>query len=334
MNFFLSIMSKRSVSFRDAVVEALNEELSRDPAVIVVGDDVRPMGEAQPSLAGLAEKFPGRIVTRMPHVEEMLCGIGLGMNLGGLKPVVQFNHSSFLTLAFSELYRLATWRYRMMEENGPGVVVRVGHPGYPKFGTELDVALFSPFFHLPNLWIAAPAFAYHAKGLLKSAIRANRPVLFIEDKVPGIYEREEMIPDHEYTLPFPSAVVCRSGNDLTIVSWQFSTLLAMRAAEKLDGTGISAEVISLQTLQPWDRETVIASAKKTNRVLVVEEDFLRGGIGAEISAQIHEALPQCRIKRLASKNMPHYYQPPSVKSTLPDESAIVETCTILAGTAH
>ncbi len=327
-------MSKRSVSFKDAVVEALEEELSRDPAVVVVGDDVRLSREVQPSLAGLAEKFPGRIVTRMPHVEEMLCGIGLGMNLGGLKPIVQFNHSSFLTLAFSELYRLATWRYRMMEENGPGVVVRVGHFGYPKIGTELDVALFSSFFHLPNLWIAAPAFAYHAKGLLKSAIRANRPVLFIEDKVPGIYEREEMIPDHEYTLPFPSAVVCRSGNDLTIVSWQFSTLLATRATETLGEAGINAEVISLQTLQPWDRETVIASAKKTNKVLIVEEDFLRGGIGAEISAQIHEALPRCRVQRLASKNVPRYYEPDNVRSILPDESAIVEACTILAGTSN
>jgi len=327
-------MNEKSISFQEAVTEALEEELARDPAVVIVGEDIRIASGTGPGLADLSEKFPGRIIVRMPLVEEMLCGIGLGMNLGGLKPVVQFNHSAFLALAFSELYQLATWRYRMTEKSGPGVVVRVGHIGYPQTGTELDAALFSSFLHLPNIWIAAPTFAYHAKGLLKSAIRANRPVLFIEDKVPWIYEQGGAIPDHEYTVQFPSAVVCKPGNDLTVISWQFSTLLATRAAEKLDEAGIGAEVISLQTLQPWDRETVIASAKKTNRVLIVEEDFLRGGIGAEISAQIHEALPQCRIKRLASKNMPHYYEPPHVKSTLPNESAIVEACMILAGTAH
>jgi len=326
-------MNERSVSFQDAVIEALEEELTRDPAVIIVGDDIRLFG-ARPAPGDLAERFPDRVITSMPLVEEMLCGIGLGMNLGGLKPIVQFNHSIFLALAFCELYRLATWRYRMAEASGPGVVIRVSRTGCRVTGIDLDAPLFSPFFHLPGLWIAAPSSAYHAKGLLKSAIRANRPVLFLEDKVPGIYEREEMIPNHEYTLPFPQAVICKPGKDITIISWQFPAYLSMQAAEKLRGSGVDAEVISLQTLQPLDMKTMLASAKKTNKVLIVEEDMLRGGIGAEISAQIHEALPQCRVQRLASKNMPRYYEPDNIRSILPDESAIVEACMILAGTAH
>lgn len=323
-------MSEKVIAFKDAVTEALAEELAREPRLVVIGDEIRA-GPAQ-TIDDLAGKFPGRVITRMPLAEEMLCGIGLGIHLGGLKPVVQFNHSAFLLLAFYELYKLGTWRYRMAEKSGPGIVIRTAHLGGRYPATELDAALFSAFFHLPNIWIAAPSFPYYAKGLFKAAVRADRPVLFIEDKVPEIYFREEAIPVHDYEVPFPKAALCRSGGDITIVSWQYPTFLALQASEELQKKGIDVEVLSLQTLQPLDMETIVASAKKTGRVLVVEEDPLRGGIGAEISAQIGELLPQCRVRRLASKNMPRYCEPPGAEPILPNVSAILKACEALAAT--
>lgn len=299
----LFIMNDRKISFRKAINEALEEELSANPNLIIIGEDIID-ADRQPTTDNLDGKFPGRVINHLPLAEDMLCGMGLGMYLGGLKPIIQFDCGTFLTLALNDIWRLGTWRYRMAEKEGPGVVIRLGHNGYFGCGAEFATSLLSLAFHLPNILIATPSFAYHAKGLLKSALRANRPVIFVENKHPLILEREGWVPEEEYMVSFGTSAMPRTGKDITIISWLFGTFDAILAADALQNDGIGAEVISLQTIYPMDINTILASAKKTGKVVIVEEDMLRGGVGAEISARINESLPLCRTLRVAAKNIP------------------------------
>ncbi len=315
-------MNKPKTTFKDAIRDALEEEMERDERIIILGEDVLGY-EKQSTLEGFEEKFPGRILNRIPLVEDMLGGIGLGMNLGGLKPVIQMDYSTFITLGLHDIYRLGNWRYRMAEKEGPGVVLRIGHGGYGGGGAEFDASLLGTIFHLPNLWIAAPATPYHAKGLLKTALRANRPVIFFENK--AIYQKSAWVPEEEYTVPFGTSSVYKSGKDITLIAWSFMTHLAMRAAARLGQEGIEPEVIDLATLHPMDMKTIMESVRKTGRAVIVEEDMLRGGIGAEISAQIAEALPGCKIKRIASKNVPLAVREKG-KFILPTTEDIIAAC--------
>ncbi len=296
-------MNNRNITYKEAINEALEEEFANDPHRILIGEDI--VGENREPVAGnLKKKFPDRVINSLPLVEEMLCGIGLGMHLGGLKPVIQFDYSTFLTLSFYELFKLGTWRYRMAEKDGPGIVIIMGHDNFFCAGPEFATSLLASVFHLPNIWIAAPIFPYHTKGLLKTALRANRPVLFVEEKYRAVYKLTGQVPAGDYSIPFGQAVIAKPGNTLTIISWLSSTIFSIEAAHKLEKEGISVEVVSLQTLQPMDTKTIFASAKKTRRVVIVENEMLRGGIGAEICAQIHESVPGCKIIRVANLNVP------------------------------
>lgn len=318
----------RKISFREAIKEALEEELARDPRLIAVGDDVREGRARSPAITEeLKVKFPDRIINRMPLVEEMLCGIGLGMSVGGLKPIVQFDHGTFIPLALHELHRLGIWRYRMNEKGGPGIVVRIGHGGYSADGAEFSASHLAHILHLPNVWIATPSYAYHAKGLLKSAIRANRPVVFVEHKHSSIYYREEMVPSEEYLVPFGTSVKVKTGKDITIVAWMLMAHSAFAATELLlKNEQIEAEVISLQTLYPMDMPAILDSARKTGRVLVVDEEMERGGIAAEICARLAAQLPGCRLERLAAKNVPLPANVVCQKYVLPTIEDIADAC--------
>ena len=285
-----------------AINNALDTLLERDPSVVILGEDVLSGKTRHPVLARLEDVFADRIFNRIPLVEDMLGGIALGLNFGDIKPVIQFDYPTFITLALDGIYRLGAWRYRTAENDGPGVVIRVALADTTSGGADISMPFLSTVLHLPNITIAIPSDPYHAKGLLKTALRSNKPVLFFETKT--LYETKGVVPRRDYTIPFGASSCTKKGTDVTIISWSYMSRLSIQAAEMLHNDGIEAEVITLHTLYPLDKESLVASAKKTGRIVIAEEEMERGGIGAEICAQIAESIPGCHFKRIAAKNVP------------------------------
>lgn len=315
-------MNKREITYLEAIREAITEEFERNPSLVVFGEDILDE-KRKPTLGDLKKKYPDRIMNHVPLVEDMLGGIGLGMSLGGLTPIVQLDYATFLPLALDGIYRLATWRYRMGEEQNPGVVFRVSSSMYLGCGPEFSTSLLATLFHLPNLWIAAPLTPFYAKGLMKTALRARRPVIFFEEEV--LYDRVKgMVAEENVAVPFGTSHLLGRGADLTFISWLRPALMARDAALKLAQEGKTADVIALQTLNPLDMDAILASARKTGRVVIAEEDMLRGGIGAELAARITETLPHCRIRRVAARDTVLPARAQYEKLMLPDEEKIYE----------
>lgn len=314
----------RNITFGEAINEALEEEFSRDEKLISFGEDIR-LTDGQVVTKSFNKKFAQRII-KTPLVEEMYGAIGLGMNLGGLKPIITLDHGTFIALAFDDIYRLGIWRYRTAEQSGPAVVWRISY-GCAGRGPEFDASFLGHVFHLPNIKILTPSSPYHAKGLLKAAIRYDGPVIYFEHK--KLYKVAGPIPAEEFIIPLNSSSVVREGKKVSIISWSYMSQRVLSATDKLIREEIDPEIIILHSLNPWDSENIFKSAKKTGRVVIVEEDQLRGGIGAEIGARIAEELPQVRIKRIASKNLP-IGNGPYEKYVLPQEEDIIKECIKLA----
>ena len=292
-------MNEREITIREAIQEALQEEFILESTCFIIGEDLHD-DRRQEVLTELKEKHPDRFIVT-PLLEDMICDIGLGMSMGGLKPVVGFSYGTFITLALDGIYRLGHWRYRMAENEGPHVIVRISYGGEAR-GSEFSASLLGLTLHLPNIWIAVPSSPYFAKGLLKTALHKSQPILFFEHK--NLYEKKGHVPSDDYTIPFGTSIITRQGTDITLITWSFMNEVAVKAAEILEKEGIRVEVISLQTLNPIDMMTILRSVEKTKRVVILEEGQLRGGIGAEISMRILENIPRCLIKRVASKNVP------------------------------
>lgn len=316
----------RKITFEDAIAEALNEEFKRDSRIFSIGEDIRRT-DYQLAAVEFKKRFADRIIAT-PLVEEMLGSVALGMAIGGLKPIITFSHETFIALAFHDIYRVSTWRYRMGETTGPGIVFRISGGGTGR-GSELDTSFISPLLHLPNLIIAVPSSPYSAKGLLKTALRHNGPVIFFEHK--RLYETVGDIPNEEFILPFGTTEILREGRDLTIISWSFMAHKALSAARQLAEKNVAPEVIAPQTLHPLDFQTIKKSAEKTGRVVIVEENMLRGGVGAEIGSRLAEELPGCRIKRVAAKNIP-VGSGPFESCILPNVEEILHACKELKNT--
>lgn len=335
-------MNKRIITFREAIEEAFREEFSKNPNRIIIGEsvmDVTPRTDVpprplEPTLSFLEKMYPNRILNHIPLVEEMLPGIGLGMNIGGLDPVVQFDWGVFITLALDQIYRLGNWRYRMAEKTGPSVILRLGDGGHGLGGAEISALLTALAFHLPNIWIAIPSTPFYAKGLWNAAFNANRPIVFLETK--RLYGISGYVPEKNYSVSFGASSLLRTGNDITIISFGYSNYLAERAAEILSREQIESEIISLQTLNPLDMDTIFSSIKKTGRAVMVEEEMLRGGILGEIVARITETLQgqDIRIQRVAAKNVPLPVQRKHLNLILPTANDIVRACRELYASKH
>ena len=294
-------MNKRETTFKEAIQEAFEEEFEKTENLIMLGEDI--LDEKKQSLLGsIKKKFPKRIINYTPLVEDLLGGIALGMSLGGLKPVVQVDYETLLSLAFDDIHRWGHWRYRMALQSGPGIIFRVGMAESVHLGPDLSMSFLSAILSLPNIWIAIPSSPYYAKGLLKEALRLNQPIVFFESK--SLYSKKEYIPVEDYTVSFGASSVLRSGKHISIVSWGLMAHTALRATEVLNRQGIDVEVIALHTLNPMDTDVLVNSAKKTGNMVILERGMLRGGIGAEISARLNESVPECRVKRIASRNVP------------------------------
>ncbi len=275
-----------AVTYLEAIRQALFEEMERDPAVVMLGEDIGVYGGAFKVTAGLLERFGWDRVIDTPISETAIVGAAVGMGYLGLRPVVEMQFIDFIACCFNQITNfVAKSHYRW---GAPVPMVLRGPSGGGVHGGPFHSANPEMYFvHTPGLKVVYPATAYDAKGLLKSAIRDNNPVLFFEHKF--LYRRiKEELPSGEYTVPLGQAAVRREGRDLTIVTYAAMVHTSLEAAALLAKEGIEAEVIDLRTLAPLDRETLLASVKKTCRAVVVEAGAGFAGLGAEIATLISE----------------------------------------------
>jgi 2-oxoisovalerate dehydrogenase E1 component len=313
----------------DAVNHALHEEMKRNKDMYIFGEDIADMkGGVFTATKGLSTNFGDDRVFNSPLAEASILGVANGMALAGLKPVVEIQFGDYIWPAFMQMKNeTASMRYRSNNAWSTSVVVRVAVGGYIHGGLCHSQNIESIYAHVPGIFIAYPSNAADAKGLLKTACRINDPVLFCEHK--GLYRQSFAItpePDDDYLLPFGKAKVVKEGNDITVVSYGVSMWDSVFAAKKLEEEfGYSVEVIDIRTIIPLDEETIFRSVKKTNKMIVIHEDTLTGGFGAEIAARIADNCFQYLdgpVRRIAAKDAHIPYAPILESAVLPSRSQI------------
>lgn len=319
-------------TYLEAIRQALLEEMDRDPAVVLLGEDVGVYGGAFKATAGLLERFGWERVIDTPISETAIVGAAIGMGYQGLRPVAEMQFMDFIACCFNQITNFAAKSHYRWGAPVP-IVVRGPSGGGVHGGAFHSANPEMYFVHTPGLKVVCPGTAYDAKGLLKSAIRDNNPVIFFEHKF--LYRRiKEDLPEGDYTVPLGKAAVRREGRDLTILSYAAMLHTSLEAAAELSKDGIESEVIDLRTLLPLDRETILASVKKTNKLLVVHEDTRTGGIAGEIAAAVTESAFEDLdgpIRRVTSLDTPVPYAPPLEAHFLPSVPKVVAAARELAG---
>ena len=318
-------------TYLEAIREALLEEMERDPAVVLIGEDIGVYGGAFQATAGLLERFGWERVIDTPISETAIVGAAVGMSYLGLRPVVEMQFIDFIVCAFNQITNVAAKSHYRAGAPVP-LVIRGpsggGVHGGPFHSTNPEMY----FVHTPGLKVVCPATAYDAKGLLKSAIRDNNPVLFFEHKL--LYRRiKEELPAGDYTVPLGRAIVRRPGSDLTIVAYAAMVHASLEAAEQLSGEGLDAEVVDLRTLSPLDRDTIIESVRRTGKLLVVHEDTRTGGLAGEIAALVSESAfadLDGPIMRVTALDTPVPFSAPLEEYFLPNAARIAEAARELA----
>ena len=295
----------RNITFTQILRETLAAELRRDPSVFLMGEDIGVYGGAFGVTRGLLDEFGPARVRDTPISEQALTGIAIGAAVAGQRPVIEIMFMDFITLAVDQLVNMAAKLHPIYGQPCP-LVIRTPPGGGRGYGATHSQSLERLFACVPGIKIAAPSNAADASGLLQTAIRDNNPVLFLEHKLlyPQRFEVEDELPQ---PIPFGFAKVAREGDDLTLIAWSHMTSVAHYAAAKLAAEGIEAEVIDLLTLNPLDTETLVESAKRTGRVIVLEEGPKTGGFAAEIAAQIMESAHdylEKPVRRLAGADFP------------------------------
>ena len=283
-------LSDQPVSMIDAINHALHEETERNPKIVMWGEDIAdPKGGVFGVTKGLSTKYPDR-VQNSALAEASICGIAAGSAITGYNPIVEIQFADYIWPGFLQLRdEIPTVRWRSDNVWTCPVVVRVACGGYIKGGPWHSTNIEVFFAHTPGWYVVYPSCAEDAKGLLKTAARANDPVLFLEHK--GLYRRMQARtpePDADYLIPFGKARIRRPGSDLTVVTWGSTVYLVLEVAEQMAAQGKSIEILDLRTIIPWDQEAVYASVRKTNRLLVAHEDSLTMGFGAEVAARVAE----------------------------------------------
>jgi len=315
-------------TFREAIIEAMAEEMRRDERVVLIGEDVGRFGGAMGASKGLFQEFgPSRVIDT-PISEAAIIGSALGMALTGQRPIAELMFIDFAGVCMDQiLNQVAKVRYMLGGQVKVPLVIRTQGGAGKGYAAQHSQSLEAWFTHVPGLKVVMPATPRDAKGLLKSAIRDDNPVMFIEHKL--LYNNKGEVPeDPEFLIPLGKAEVKREGSDLTIVSHSRQVLNCLEAAEELSNQGIEAEVIDLRTLRPMDFDAVRASVEKTGRLVTVEEGYPQCGIGAEVVARIAEQcfesldMPPIRI---ASKDTPIPFARVLEQETLPSPRRIVET---------
>lgn len=293
------------MTYSKAINQALAEEMARDENVILYGQDVAVWGGIFRVTEGLRDRFGADRVFDSPISENVMVGAGVGAAMMGLRPVVELQFADFIFTAGDEVFlKAGMWRFMHGGAFRIPLVIRAPSGG-SGFGPEHSACPEAFIMHAPGLLCAVPSTPADAKGLLKTAIRLDNPVVYFEHKL--LYATRGEVPDGEYTVPFGQAVVRREGDALTIVAWQEMLRRTLAAADRLSAEGIEVEVIDPRTLNPFDRETIIASVQKTGACMVVEEGYRTLGVGAEIGALLLEhALPYLDkpFRRLAIPDVP------------------------------
>ena len=296
----------KRVMYREAIASALSEEMRRDEKVFVMGEDVAIVGGVYKATKGLLEEFGPQRVRNTPLSELAIMGTATGAAMCGARPVAEIMHIDFIGCGFDILLnQMSKMRYKTNGQVTVPLVIRTQCGRGRSNGCTQSQSLESLLTHIPGLKVVMPSTPYDVKGLLKSAIRDNDPVIFIEHK--GLYQTRGEIPKEEYLLPIGKADIKKEGTDVTIITYSKSVLMALDAAKELETAGISAEVLDLRTLVPLDFEAIKESVSKTGRVLIVHEACERSGYGAEIAAQIVDKLfdeLDAPILRVCGENIP------------------------------
>lgn len=321
-----------NMTYSKAINQALEEELRRDEDVILYGQDVAEWGGIFKVTDGLFEKFGSDRVFNSPISENVMVGAGVGAATMGLRPVVELQFADFIFTAGDEVFfKAGMWRFMHGGAFKVPLVVRCPSGG-SGFGPEHSACPEAFIMHTPGLLCAVPSTPEDAKGLLKTAIRLDNPVMYFEHKL--LYAMRGEVPEGDYTTPFGKAVVRRQGDAVTIVAWQEMLRRSLAAADRLSKDGIEVEIVDPRTLNPFDRETIIESVKKTGACLVVEEAYRTLGVGAEIGAMLAEhALPYLDkpFKRLAIPDVPLPTSQQLVDAVVPSVEAIYKAVHDLVG---
>lgn len=311
-----------------ALRDALRAEMTRDPSVFLMGEDIGEYGGAFGVTRDLLREFGEERVRCTPISEGTIVGAATGAALVGLRPVVEIMFMDFMTLTMDQLVNhAAKMRYMYGPQARVPLVVRTPAGGGRCYGATHSQSLEAWFLHAPGLKVVAPSTPADAKGLLLAAIRDDNPVLFVEHKL--LYATVGEVPDGDDALPLGRAAVRRQGSDVTVVSYSHSVLLALEAAAQLAERGVSAEVVDLRTLAPMDVDTVLASVRKTGRLVCVEEGARTGGVGAEIAARVAEEAYEyldAPIRRVAAIDAPLPFSPPLEAAALPSAAGIAAAC--------
>ena len=325
--------AQRELTFAQAVREALAEEMRRDSRVCIFGEDVAEAGTPFKVLSGLVEEFGAERVLDTPISEAGFTGMGVGAAMTGLRPVVDIMFGDFLTLTMDQMVNQAakvhymsggTWKVPMVLRTTLGATRRSA--------AQHSQSLHAWLSHVPGLKVVMPSTPYDAKGLLKTAIRDENPVVFFEDKM--MFKLKGPVPAEEYTIPFGVADIKRAGEDITIVATSSMVQVALGAADLLEKIGISAEVIDPRTTWPLDEKTLIESAKKTSRAMVVDEGYGRYGVTGEIASVIAEGAfynLEAPVKRMGAMHVPIPFSPPLEDVTVPTDHTVFEAARTLCG---
>jgi pyruvate/2-oxoglutarate/acetoin dehydrogenase E1 component len=314
-----------TTTYLEAIREGLWEEMERDPNVFLIGEDLGVYGGAFKVTAGFLEKFGERRVVDTPISEAAIVGAAIGASFMGLRPVAEMQFADFISCGFDQIVNFAAkCRYRW--DAPVPMVIRAPSGGGIHGGPFHSQNPEMWFVKTPGLKVVAPATAYDAKGLIKSSIRDNDPVIFFEHK--GLYRKiKEELPSEEYTVPIGKAKVVREGKDLTIVAYGSMVWAALEAADKLAEEGASVEVVDLRTLLPLDRDTVCESVKKTSKVLLAHEDTRTAGLAGELAISITETIFEYLdgpILRVTAPDTPVPYSPSLEDAFLPNADKILE----------
>jgi pyruvate/2-oxoglutarate/acetoin dehydrogenase E1 component len=328
-----SALPLRELTLGQAVREALAEEMRRDPHVFILGEDVAEAGTPFKVLAGLVEEFGPERVIDSPISEAGITGLGVGSAMTGMRPVIDIMFGDFLTLAMDQIVnQAAKVHYMSGGKLKVPLVVRTTLGATRRTAAQHSQSLHAWVSHIPGLKVALPSTPYDAKGLLKTAIRDDNPVVFYEDKM--MYQLKGPVPEGDYTIPFGVADIKRAGSDITIVATSSMVQVALAAAEILTGIEISAEVIDPRTTWPLDKETMITSARKTSRAMVIDEGYERYGVTAELAAVIAEGAfyyLDAPVRRLGALDVPVPFSPVLEDLTVPTPAAVVEVAKALCG---
>lgn len=323
----------RIITLGQAIREALAEEMRRDQSIFIMGEDVAEAGTPFKVLSGLVEEFGTARVIDSPISEAGITGIGVGSAMTGLRPVIDIMFGDFLGIAMDQLFnQAAKVHYMSGGKLKVPLLLRTTLGATRRTAAQHSQSLHAWVSHIPGLKVVLPSTPYDAKGLLKTAIRDDNPVVFFEDKM--MYQLKGPVPEGEYTIPFGVADIKRIGTDITIVATSSMVQVALAAADILAQSDISAEVIDPRTTVPLDTATLIASAKKTSRALVVDEGYEQYGVTAEIASVIADGAfyyLDAPVKRIGAMNVPVPFSPPLEDMTVPTAISVAKVAQALCG---